>query len=69
MVNQIAFDQDRMNRHEAAAYLGLSYNTLKNWATTGEGDLNYHKVGRLVYYRRSELDRWLESRKRTKSEF
>ena len=65
----VAFDEDRMNRQQAADYLGLTYSTLKNWACTGEGDLPYHKVGGRVYYRRSDLDKWLESRKRTKSEY
>lgn len=63
------FDEDRMPRQEAADYLGLSYNTLKNWAVTGNGDLPYHKVGSRVYYRRSELDAWLEVRKQTRTPF
>lgn len=68
MKHAIAFNEDRMTRQEAADYIGLSYNTLKNWAVTGDGDLPFHKVGSRVFYRRSELDAWLESRKRTKSE-
>lgn len=63
------FNEDRMSRQEAADYLGLSYGTLAQWASQGINDLPYHKIGNRAYYRRSELDRWLEKQERTQTEF
>jgi excisionase family DNA binding protein len=68
MSQSTAFDQDRMTRKEAADYIGVSKGTLDNWASTGYGDLPFYKVGGQVYYRRSDLDKWLEQQKRTHTE-
>ena len=51
-----------LTRQEAAEYLGVKPQTLAVWAVTGRYDLPVVKVGRLVRYRRSDLDKWLESR-------
>lgn len=52
-----------MNRKQAAEYLGLSPKTLAAWDCTKRHDLRPIKVGpRVVRYRRSELDRFLEER-------
>ena len=48
---------------EAAAYLRLSHRTLERYRVTGEGP-RYLKMGRLVFYRREDLDHWLETRSR-----
>jgi excisionase family DNA binding protein len=50
---------------EAAAYIGVTENTLSVWRCTGRYKIPFIKVGRLVRYRRSDLDAWLESRTRT----
>jgi len=50
------------NREEAAAYLDVKPQTLACWASTRRYGLRYIKVGRNVRYRRSDLDRFLESR-------
>ena len=50
------------SRQEAANYLGVSANTLAVWASTGRYDLKYIKVGKLVKYRRSDLNLFLEQR-------
>ena len=50
---------------EAAAYIGVSENTLSVWRCVGRYAIPFIKVGRLVRYRRSDLDAWLESRTRT----
>lgn len=68
MTAKTSFDQDRMTRQEAAEYLGKKKSTLDNWASTGYGDLPFYKLGGTVYYRRSDLDRWLEGQKRTHSD-
>lgn len=50
------------SRQEAADYLGVSPNTLAVWASTGRYNLRYIKVGKLVKYRRSDLNLFLEQR-------
>ena len=50
---------------EAAAYIGVSENTLSVWRCVGRYAIPFIKVGRLVRYRRSDLDTWLESRTHT----
>lgn len=49
-------------RVEAANYLGVSPNTLAVWASTGRYKLKFIKVGKLVRYRRSDLNLFLEQR-------
>jgi excisionase family DNA binding protein len=50
---------------EAAAYIGVSENTLSVWRCVGRYAIPFIKVGRLVRYRASDLDAWLESRTHT----
>ncbi len=47
---------------EAASYIGVSVDTLSVWRCTGRYNISYLKVGRLVRYRKSDLDAWLEKR-------
>jgi len=47
---------------EAAAYIGVTENTLSVWRCTGRYKIPFIKVGRLVRYRRSDIESWLESR-------
>lgn len=47
----------RMDRANAARYLGRTAGTLASWATHGKGP-KFIKRGR-VWYRKEELDRWL----------
>jgi excisionase family DNA binding protein len=52
-----------LRRQEAAVYLGLSPQTLSNWASTGRGLIPYVRVSpRAVRYRLSDLDEWLRNR-------
>jgi len=44
---------------EAADYLKMSPTTLAIWRCTKRYDLPYHKVGRKVRYRQSDLDAFL----------
>ena len=53
---------DLLSRNQAAAYLGVSPRTLAVWKSTGRYCLPCYKVGRLVKYRKADLERWLESR-------
>ena len=52
---------DLLTTAEAAAYVGLSPRTFERYRVTGEGP-PYLKVGRLVFYRRTDLDAWLENK-------
>jgi excisionase family DNA binding protein len=52
---------DLLNQDEAAAYLGVQPSTLEVWRCTKRYPLPYVKVGRLVRYRREDLDAWLRS--------
>ena len=60
----IAAGADLLDDKAAAAYLSLSPGTLSVWRSTGRYNLPYVKVGRLVRYRRADLDAWLEKRYR-----
>ncbi len=53
-----------LTERAAAAYLGLTnHNTLAVWRATKRYDLAYIKVGRLVRYRKEDLDAFIEQRK------
>ena len=55
--------QPLLTREQAATYLGLSPQTLSNWASTGRGGIPYVRVSaRAVRYRQSDLDQWLRNR-------
>jgi len=46
---------------ETADFLGISKNTLYEWIV--QKRIPHLKVGRLVKFRREELDEWLKKRK------
>lgn len=47
---------------QASAYLGVSENTLSVWRCVGRYSIPYIKAGRLVKYRKSALDAFLNRR-------
>ena len=47
---------------EAAAYIGVTENTLSVWRCVGRYNIPFVKVGRLVKYRKSALDAFLDRR-------
>ncbi len=51
-----------LSRQETAKFLGVTEGTLAVWACTKRYDLKYVKVGRLVKYRYSDIERFLEQR-------
>ncbi|WP_410216063.1 helix-turn-helix domain-containing protein [Klebsiella variicola] len=57
----------RLTRNEAAAHLGVTPQTLANWAHTGKVKIPFHKVGRKVIYFTSDLDAYLDSTRRTQT--
>ena len=58
----IPWDLDRLSRREAADFLGVAVSTLEVWACTGRYDLPYVRVGRRVFYRRSDLEAFVAQR-------
>ena len=57
------FDEDRMTRSQAAAYIGLSPATLATDATRKQLGIPFYRLGNRVFYRKSDLDVWLETRR------
>ena len=47
---------------EAADYIGARPHSLEIWRASGRYRIPFVKVGRLVKYRRADLDAWLKSR-------
>jgi excisionase family DNA binding protein len=52
----------KLNERQAAEYLGIAPATLTQWRCTGRHALPFLRVGRLIRYRVSDLDAWLETR-------
>lgn len=46
---------------ELSRYLDIKVNTVYAWVHSRQ--IPYYKVGRLVKFRKSEIDQWLEQRK------
>ncbi|WP_108700603.1 helix-turn-helix domain-containing protein [Phytobacter sp. SCO41] len=59
--------KEKYTRSEAAAELGVTTQTLANWAHTGRVKIPFHKVGRKVIYLKSDLDSFLASTRRTQT--
>ena len=51
-----------LSPHEAATYLGVTLSTLSVWRCVGRYNIQFVKVGRLVKYRKSALDAFLDRR-------
>lgn len=51
---------------EAAAYLGVAPNTLRNWSTSGKIPVHRNPVNGYRLFLRSELDEFLEEVSKTK---
>lgn len=45
---------------EAASYLGVNKDTIRNWIKKGNG-IPAHKLGKLWKFKKSELDVWIKS--------
>jgi hypothetical protein len=52
-------DSNLFDTKAAANYIGHSGGTLHNWRVTGGGPA-FIKPSRKVFYRKQDLDRWLE---------
>lgn len=56
--------RELLDEKQAAEHLTVSPGTLSVWRSTGRYNLPFVKVGRMVRYRLSDLDAWLEARSR-----
>ena len=54
-------DQEFLTLAELAQRLNMKPKTL--YIRVSEGDLPYYRIGRLIRFRRDEIDRWLESQR------
>jgi excisionase family DNA binding protein len=50
-----------VNRKLAAEFLGCKENTLAVWATNKRYNLPFYKIGRLVKYKISDLEKFIEN--------
>lgn len=60
-------NSDLLTPKEASQYIGVTEGTLSVWRATRRYEIPYIKVGHLVKYRLSDLDEWLESRKKNEN--
>lgn len=51
---------DLLTREQAAQYLGVTSSTLAVWACTHRYHLPFVKIGRLVKYRRTDLEAFIQ---------
>lgn len=51
---------DLLTNDQAAAYIGVTPRTLEVWRCTKRHQIQFIKVGRLVKYRKSALDAFLD---------
>lgn len=56
--------KDLVDENTAASILGVAPGTLQVWRSTGRYGIPFIKIGRLVKYRASALNEWIESRTR-----
>ena len=46
------------SEHQAATYIGQKSGTLRQWRSNSKGPA-YHKRGRRVFYKKTDLDSWM----------
>ena len=56
--------RELLDEKQAAERLTVSPGTLAVWRSTGRYNLPFVKVGRMVRYRLSDLDAWVDARAR-----
>ena len=57
-------ENDLLDSAETSQLINVSQGTLAVWRSTCRYNLPYIKVGRLVRYRRSDIEDWLDRRKK-----
>jgi Helix-turn-helix domain len=61
--SEFNFPHERLQRCEAAVYLGVSPQFLESDVVTNRHKVPYIKIGRKVFYLKSDLDGWIKSKK------
>ena len=57
--------EDRLlNENQAADRLGIAAATLSTWRSRKTHDIPFYRIGGRVRYKQSDLDEWLETRRR-----
>jgi excisionase family DNA binding protein len=54
-------NENALNERQAAKYLGISPGTLRLWRAEGSSP-RYFRAGKLVRFRVSDLNEWIEQR-------
>ena len=49
-----------MTPRDAAVYIGVKINTLAVWRMTNRYGLPFVKLGKVIRYRKSDLDKWID---------
>jgi excisionase family DNA binding protein len=57
-------DRTLLTRKETAEYLGVTHGTLAGWACTKKYNLPFIKIGRLVKYKKVDLDAFIDRRRK-----
>jgi len=52
----------RFSERQAAQYLGLAYQSLKNWRATNQAP-PFYRIGGKIIYDADELATWMEARR------
>lgn len=60
--------EDTLTPIRAARYLGISEAALRLWRAEGKGPQFFRAGEKLIRYRKSDLDRWIEARLSTPTE-
>lgn len=60
MIMEIMLEDRWIGIDEAASYLGVNKDTIRNWIKKGNG-IPAHKIGKLWKFKKSELDSWIKS--------
>lgn len=63
-VEPIRFPSELLSRKEAAAYLGVKEQTLAVWLCTRRYEIPIVKIGRLVKYKKADLDAFIQNQSR-----
>ena len=57
--------KEYLNTNEAAEFLGYAASSLRQWRCTKKHNIPYSKIGRDVRYKREDLIKFMEERKKT----
>jgi Helix-turn-helix domain len=59
----VSTEKPELPTEEAAEYIGSTPNTMKRWRSLKKGPPYYRGLTNRILYKRSDLDRWMASRR------